>query len=195
MKKNVIILFLCLSIGFILVGCGEKSITLKGENGEETKINLEDAGDGNISVNMEGSNGEDVSITSDGDSATFSDGKSEMTTQGGANVSLPDGFPADFPVPNDGVLLTATTITNNEEGAKMYTVQYEFQQNIEELFTKYKDYANSNGFTIDQEIVSNSAYMMYVSKGDEASGYNITLSPDYEDGKQLATLQVYVPTE
>src|SRR5699024_70384 len=57
-----------------------------------------------------------------------------------ADLSLPDGFPADFPFPDN---ITITEVQDNSEGEqKSYTIRFTFDadMDLEPVFKMYADY-------------------------------------------------------
>ncbi|WP_153726736.1 hypothetical protein [Salinibacillus xinjiangensis] len=187
MKLRLTLMGLLL-FGLFLAGCS--SITLPGgENGEDVTIDFKDVEDGNLDITMENEQGEQESfnISSDGETANFSasDGNSTLDSQTGENLSLPDDFPSDFPLPDGAKIISIQTMT--EDGKKAHSVTFQFQGDIEATFETYKSFAEEKGYTIASEMKMDGMYML--SAGDENGngGFNVNLYEE-ESGLMGTTL-------
>lgn len=168
MKRYLGILASVLISGLLLVGCGQ--FTIKGEDGEKTKIDFSDLKKGKLNVETEDKDGEKGSFNIDVDEK---DGSAQMTMKGadgetgsvdiqsddsggttmqmkteegefdsksGEGTELPEGFPTDFPIPTNSNILVASTSTHEDN--VHYIVQLEMNGDAKSAETLYNSVKN-----------------------------------------------------
>ncbi|OZU87528.1 hypothetical protein CIL03_15660 [Virgibacillus indicus] len=174
MKKIASILGIGFFLSILITGCGE--ITIPSEDGSETKIDLKGLEDGNLDISVEDSEGETVSmdVESDGENTTLvqSDGETEVESNIGENVTLPEDFPSEFPFPEEIKLTAVQTVTDAE--TKTYMIHYEYDQDLESISAIYKEYAESKGYTISLEQKMENSYNLNAGD-DEGKGFSAYL--------------------
>ncbi|SES70926.1 hypothetical protein SAMN05421676_101243 [Salinibacillus kushneri] len=195
MKKAMLLSFLGILVVFITIGC--RSITIPGENGEEMEIDMKDASDGNVDVSMKESDGneERFEVSSDGETATISssDGESSFNSQSGENLTLPESFPDDFPLPSDANVISVSEMSDHtKSGGEIDSITYLFEGDMERAYDELKTYAEANGYTIMAETQIDG---MYTIQSEKEKGYfSGSLIPDTENETQItANIQIGAP--
>jgi len=156
MKKIIAISAAMLLAAFLFTGCScaAEKITEKiiesaaASEGQDIDVDLSSG-----EVNITGEDGEQFSISSDDEGATITTEDGETTISSGENLSIPDDFPSQIPVPSD--LNIITSATGQEGGQQQFSILGQYQGGSgTELFEWYKQ---------------------------EMSGWNITSQQTYED--------------
>lgn len=193
MKRMTGVMAGVLMIALLSTGCS--TFTFKGNNGEEAKVNLSDVKEGKMSVETTNEDGEtqsmNIDVDEDDGSATITgdDGESiavdtedngthtltmedddqsfESTT--GEDAELPDGFPEDFPIPEDADITSSSTIT--EDDTTSYTVRIEIAGDMQDYYEIVKTYAEEKEMEaqLDQKSNTNGQkrFMFAAGKSDE----------------------------
>lgn len=178
-KKLVYILLTGFMLGVLLLGCGK--LTIPGEDGTKTKIDLKGIKDGNMDITVEDSDGEqsNMNLAVDEENVSFSQssGDTEIISDFGEAAELPDDFPGDFPFPESAKLTGVQTVT--DDGRRTHMIHFEFDQELKSVQDIYKEYAESKGYTIGFEQKMEDAYM--ISAGEE-DGIAFSANIGYVDG-------------
>ena len=126
------------------------------------------------------SDGGKEQVADDASRTEESDNKDEKK----ADVTLPDGFPTGFPIPED---ITITEVQDNSEGdQKDYTIRFDFDPEIdlESVFELYNDYTEKLGYNVllgGEEYFADGIFQYGAHDPKSASNmFIITLKP--EDG-------------
>jgi len=124
--------------------------------------------------------GEGVTIEDGGDTVTYTDEESGLKVTSGEGVDIPDGFPADFPLPDQAELLSAA----DSEG--YVALSFEWPGMTKNDFLAYIEKAKAAGYMEDDQIsdldlgegafsttvaLSNGSYDVFVSGLGDPSGY------------------------
>lgn len=133
------------------------------------------------SVTIPGSSsGEGVTIEDGGDTVTYTDEESGLSVTSGEGVDIPEGFPADFPLPDQADLITA----GDSEGYVM--LSFEWPGMTKDDFLAYIERAKAAGYMEDAQIsdldlgegafstaigLTNGTYDVLVSGLGDPSGY------------------------
>jgi hypothetical protein len=133
--------------------------------------------------------GEGVTIEDGGDTVTYTDDETGLSVTSGEGAEIPDGFPADFPLPNQADLLTAA----DSDGFVM--LSFEWPEMTKDDFLAYVQTVTAAGYSEEAEIsdldlgegafstavaVSNGTYEVMIAGLSDASGYgqlSLTASP------------------
>lgn len=74
--------------------------------------------------------------------------KNDSINEKKVDLTLPDGFPTDFPIPEN---ITITEVQDNSEGdQKDYTIRFDFDPEIdlESIFELYNNYTEKVGYNV-----------------------------------------------
>lgn len=173
MKHYLMLLIAVIMLGILLTGCGK--VTIKGDDGEKGTINLKDIKDGKINVETEDKDGEKGSfgfnVDEEDESATMSmdteDGQFNM--EAGEGTELPEGFPDDFPIPDDAVIEISNTMTQDDD--VIYSVHFFTDKSPEDLYQAVKQYAEEKGMEIDLDNQSETnGLKTYMVNANDANG-------------------------
>lgn len=123
------------------------------------------------------------SDTGDG-TEQVADAATNEETNKKVDVALPDGFPPDFPIPEN---ITITEVRDNSEGEqKNYTIRFDFDPKIdlESVFTLYNDYTEKLGYSViigGEEYFADGIFQYGATDPTSANNmFVVTLKP--EDG-------------
>lgn len=126
MRKNVFVLLLGFVLSLTLAACGGV------DDGGVTESNEEDA---SVSASESQDANQEAAEPSE-----------EETDQSGEDLTLPDNFPADFPLPENIVITEVDDDSDDEEYS--YSIQFTFDPNIDldATFEMYSNYAEQVGY-------------------------------------------------
>jgi hypothetical protein len=96
------------------------------------------------------------------DSVTFATG------DGDAAVELPDGFPEDFPLPDDLNIDTSTSMAM--EGNQVYILGFDTQESVRDLAAFYKQELTARGWTSAMETTDGGNMFLMMQNGTKADG-------------------------
>jgi hypothetical protein len=124
--------------------------------------------------------GEGVTIEDGGDTVTYTDDESGLSVTAGEDVDIPQGFPADLPLPDQANLLSAA----DSEGYVI--LSFEWPGMTKNDFLAYIEKAKAAGYMEEEQVsdfdlgdgafstsvgLSNGTYEVLVSGLGDATGY------------------------
>ncbi|MFB4169085.1 hypothetical protein [Virgibacillus sp. JSM 102003] len=133
MKKFITVLCLSFALSIFVAACGSD------EEKSNSKANTEE--DGNVSTTDETNKEENKQ---DDDAAQEED-----------KSALPEEVPSDLPFPAEADLQVQSYDT---AGHKQYVVGFSFSEEIDGVYNKFKEYADSNGYNIITEDNENNGF-------------------------------------
>lgn len=146
--------------GKTTISLKDKDVTVKGADGSEGKISVDDKG-GTV---IEGKNADGTSSKT-----TFSDGK-----------KLPDGFPKEITIPEGGTVLVS--VSSTESSRKSFMVTLAYAKPTKEVIKLFQDMLKTGGYSDVTDSVLDNVGMMSGKKGSLQLG--IIIMPD--DSKDIA---------
>lgn len=119
-----------------------------------------------------GAIGGDVEVS--GDSVTIETDEGQTTIEGGSE-SLPDGFPADFPIPDDAVVGTSSSVTSEDD--VNYYVNLTIDGTVDDAYAWYKAELLDAGWEIKGDVRvsegSSDSALLSVEKGRTEATVNL----------------------
>jgi len=147
-----------LAVLFLLTGC----VSIPTGSGEKIKVSKS-------GVEIEGEDGDKANISIDtdngGQTITFDDG---TTSKIGTDAEVPEDFPKDVLIPEDGNLISVTNLS--AEGKYSVSLIYEVKDEIIPLAEHYRTYLNDNGYEIN-EVELGETISLQGRKGDTSLMY------------------------
>lgn len=206
-RRRIVLVAVTASV--VLAGCSGEDIAesvierqLEAEGGGDVDLDLGDGDirvetedgtfemttgeDGEVTIRNESADGETAVIEGDGDGLVVTDGEDSFVAGSGAEV--PDGFPADFPLPDATLVSSARMET---DGAATYTLVFEAPGSIVvERFETMKAALTAAGYVVSFESsdgenlsaqLSDGATDVFFSGGydgtDDISRFGLTVGP------------------
>jgi hypothetical protein len=118
--------------------------------------------------------GAKATVTSEGDQTTVTikgaKGETVQFTQGGANVPLPQGFPADVP------LYPGAKVTTSSKSGETMMVGLESGDPARTVVAFYEDKLKTNGWTIQQTTNTADGGLVFAAKGDHSCSVVVNAS-------------------
>jgi len=166
--------------------CGSKEITLKGENGETTKIRT----DGNKTTVKTDSG--TVSVNASGDDKSgkieWKDDKGNTaTTEYTEEGKIPAGFPSDLKVLANSKVTGA--VKSEDNGNRSYIVSMEIKSDLKKAKADYEGMFKQAGYKVTSIIESEDMFMTGGEKGES----KVSLTMTQEDDKLTGALTFLEP--
>ncbi|SDQ07473.1 hypothetical protein [Virgibacillus salinus] len=168
MKKFITVLCLFFALSIFLVACG---------SGEEKS-------------NSEADTQEDVNVSTTDETDEAENKQDEDAAQEEDQSALPEGVPADLPFPAEADLQVQSYDT---AGHKQYVVGFSFSEEIDEVYKKFKEYADSNGYNIITE--DNENYGFESMKESDAGPTTLGVTFSDMGSVKTGTVSFAIPLE
>lgn len=126
-----------LTIPFLLAGC----ISIPTGDGEKIKLSKD-------GLEFEDKEGEKSTISVNSDEGGYSLETDGITSNVGANATIPNDFPKEILLPKDGQLLISNE--TDYEGRPAYVLSYKVQGDMTKDAEDYHDYLTDNGYEINE---------------------------------------------
>lgn len=117
---------------------------------EGVDLDIDVANDGTVEYSATGENGESVQMNA------------------GENVTLPEGWPSNIPVPSDATLTYAGSVAGDSEGTN-YMVSYTSAKSLSDISALYTEVFTANGWSQVSNVAMPDSVMLGTEYGENNS--------------------------